>query len=285
MQNQMFHVFRNSPLGRENLLQAAYFCERQFGLSLNVYIPTHRRFLMRFGTSEVTVELDQSYVQYPTTSRAHAEEILAGFKGGHRFYTPSEMADTKLPLVPVDWQMMSCPRVISEQSSRIGLGHIGPKVRGIAKQAPFPVFIPGLAYKPWNRVTIFFGGSQLGAMAVKEGIAIARLARVPFAVLTHLADTTREECEEAFVRMNVLEYMQGSDGQWRVFESGSFEENLYAVPHDSIVVVGAAGRRLMTELIFGSKLESIQAILPNPLVVVGPNCRARPELAPQRIAD
>ena len=43
------------------------------------------------------------------------------------------------------------------------------------------------------------------------------------------------------------------------------------------VVVVAAGHRLMAELIFGSKLETIQATLPNPLVVVGPDCRARVE--------
>ena len=65
-----------------------------------------------------------------------------------------------------------------------------------------------------------------------------------------------------------------------IFDQGSFEENLYAVPHDSLVVVGAAGHRLMKELVFGSKLEIIQATLPNPLVVVGPNCRTPWEFLP-----
>lgn len=281
MHNQMFHVFRNSPLGRENLLQAAYFCEKEFGLSLVVYVSSHTRFLMRFETAEVTVDLDRSYVQYPETAREHAEAVLADFKTGHSFYAPSELADSNLPVVPVEWGLMSCPRVISGQSSRIGLGHIGPKVRGIAKHAPFPVFIPCLAYKPWARVSIFFGGSQLGALAVREGIALARLARAPFTVFTQLDGTTRQECEQTLAEANVLDHVRASDGGWRIFDRGTFEENLYAVPHDSLVVVGAAGHRLMTELIFGSKLETVQAILPNPLVVVGPNCRIRPELEPQ----
>ena len=281
MQNQMFHVFRNSPLGRENLLQAAYFCEKEFGLSLVVYVPTHTRFLMRFETAEVMVDLDRSYVQYPGTAREHAEAVLADFKIEHSFYSPSELADSNLPVVPVEWGLMSCPRVISQQSSRIGLGHIGPKVRGIAKHAPFPVFIPGLAYKPWTRVSVFFGGSQLGALAVSQGIALARLARAPFTVFTQLDGTSRQECEQTLAEAKVLDHVRAEDGSWRIFDRGTFEENLYAVPHDSLVVVGAAGHRLMTELIFGSKLETVQAILPNPLVVVGPNCRIRPELEPQ----
>lgn len=280
MQNQMFHVFRNSPLGRENLLQAAYFCERQFGLALAVCIPTYTRFVMRFDTAEITVDLDRSYVKCPDTAQVHAEEILADFKIRCSFFTPSELADARLPVLPVDWGVMSCPRVISEQSGRIGLGHIGPKVRGIAKHAPFSVFIPGLAYKPWTRVSIFFGGSQVGCIAVQEGIAIARLARMPFTVFTQLNGTKREECAQALSEAGLLDDVRAGDGSWQCFECGTLEENLYTVPHDSLVVVGAAGHRLMTELVFGSKLEIIQAILSNPLVVVGPNCRPRHELTP-----
>lgn len=275
MSDQLFHVFRNSPLGRENLMQAAYFCQQQFGMTLALRIPTFTRFLMRFETGEVTGNLDASYVQSPETAQAHAEEIVAGFKIKHSLFTPQEFAEPSLPVIPVDWAVMSCPRVMSEQTGRIGLGHIGPKVRGIAKHAPFPVFIPALAYKPWNSVSIFFGGSRLGTVAVREGITIARLARVPFSLLTQLDGTSREDCEQALAEADLFSDVRAADATWHVFESGTLEENLYAVPHDSLAVVGAAGHRLMTELIFGSKLETIQATLPNPLVVVGPNCRAR----------
>ncbi|MCP4593083.1 MAG: universal stress protein [bacterium] len=277
MRNQMFHVFRNSPFGRENLMQAAYFCQKQFGMSMAVRIPTRTRFLMRFETGEVTGNLDGSYVQHPETAQVHAEEILADFKVKCSFFQPNEFAQPNLPVIPVDWGVMSCPRVMSEQSGRIGLGHIGPKVRGIAKHAQFPVFIPALAYKPWNRVSIFFGGSQLGTVVVREGIAIARLARVPFTVFTQLEGTTRGECEQTLVEADLLSEVHAADASWEVFDSGTLEENLYAVPHDSLAVVGAAGHRLMAELIFGSKLETIQATLPNPLLVVGPDCRARVE--------
>ena len=277
MRDQMFHVFRNSPLGRENLMQAAHFCQKQFGMSLAVWIPTQTRFLMRFETGEVTGSLDDSYVRHPETAQAHAEEILADLKVKYSFFQPIEFVEPSLPVIPVDWGVMSCPRVLSERAARIGLGHIGPKVRSIAKHAPFPVFIPALAYKPWNRVAIFFGGSQLGTVAVREGIAVARLARVPFTLFTQLDGITREECEQALAEADLLSDVRAADASWEVLDGGTLEENLYAVPHDSLAVVGATGHRLMAALIFGSKLETIQATLPNPLVVVGPNCRARAE--------
>jgi hypothetical protein len=271
MQNQMFHVFRNSPLGRENLMQAAYLCSKEFDLSLAVYIPTCARFVMPFEGGEVTVELDESYTVHPATAQVHAEQALEAFTIQHQFFTPEVFADTSLPEIPVTWAMMSCPRAISEKSSRIGLGHIGPRVRGIVKHAPFPVFIPAMAYKPWNSVAIFFGGSELGMVVVAQGIALARLAQVPFTIYTQLDGVTREECEQALARAGLLDHLNSGDADWRFFDTGSFEENLYEVPHDSLTVVGAAGQRLIEELIFGSKLEIIQATLPNAHVVVGPN--------------
>ena len=53
----------------------------------------------------------------------------------------------------------------------------------------------------------------------------------------------------------------------------SLEENLYEVPSDSLVVVGAAGSSAVRDLLFGSTLELIQKTLPNPLVVVGSEAR------------
>ncbi len=280
MNSRLLHIFRNSPMGRENLMQSAYFCDNQFGLSLTVYIPVSTQFIVHFEAGSVAVDLDGSYTRYPATAQAHAEEVLQGFKCSFGFHTPTEFATGKLPVMPTDWAVMACPRVLSDQSGRIGLGHVGPKVRSLVKHAPFPVFIPSMSFKPWKSVTIFFGGSALGAVAVKEGMAIARLAQVPFTIHTQLAGVTRKDCEDRLGEAGILGQLRSQDAQWRVLDEGSFEENLYAVPHDSLVVVGAAGDKLMKELIFGSKLETIQATLPNPLVVVGPNCRTPWELLP-----
>jgi nucleotide-binding universal stress UspA family protein len=260
-------------MGRENLMQSAYFCKQQFGLSLAVYIPETTQFGMDLGGSPVTIQLDESYVAYPSTARRHAEELLSEFKCNWHLCVPEGRAGGLTPLLPSDYAIMACPRVISEQSGRIGLGHIGPRVRALVKHAPFPVFIPSMSFKPWTSVTAFFGGSELGAVAVKEGIAIARLAQVPVAIHTQLDGITRKECEDSLSAAGILKLVSGSNVEWRLYDEGTLEENLYTVPHDSLVVVGAAGHKLITELVFGSKLEAIQATLPNPLVVVGPACR------------
>ncbi len=273
MKTTLLHIFRNSPMGRENLMQSAYFCKQQFGLSLAVYIPETTQFGMEFGGNPVTVQLDSSYVAHPATASEHAEQVLSGFKCASEFFVPSERLSGTMPLLPNEWAMMACPRAISEQSARIGLGHVGPKVRSLVKHARFPVFIPSMSFKPWTSVTAFFGGSELGATAVKEGLAIARLARVPFAIHTQLDGITKKVCEQSLSAAGILETVSGGDVEWRLYDDGTLEEHLYAVPHDSLVVAGAAGHRLISELVFGSRLETIQATLPNPMVIVGPDCR------------
>ncbi|MFQ5590949.1 MAG: hypothetical protein ACE5HE_07295 [Phycisphaerae bacterium] len=75
--------------------------------------------------------------------------------------------------------------------------------------------------------------------------------------------------------------MSGPDVAWRLYDSGELTENLYDVPHNSLVVLGAAGHNIIKELVFGSKLEAIQSTLPNPLVVVGPKCKTPWDELPQ----
>lgn len=40
----LLHIFRNTPFGRETLLQSAYFC-RRMQLPLYIYIPQFKNFL------------------------------------------------------------------------------------------------------------------------------------------------------------------------------------------------------------------------------------------------
>jgi nucleotide-binding universal stress UspA family protein len=272
----MLHVFRNTPFGRETLLQSACFCQQQHDLSLAVYVPTHPRFNLRFGVDEIIVFLDQSYLFCPDTARAHAAEILAGTGVQHHFLTPQVSAAQDLPELPLDFRFMACPRTVSEQSARIGLGHLGPKVRGIVKHAPFPVLIPSMTFKPWRSVAAFFGGSPLGTNAIKLALSVADQAGVPCTVYTQFDGTTQEECDQTLADAGIADRIGGSDVPWQRFEHGTLEENLWAVPHDALVVIGAAGHRLIQELVFGSKLEKVQSILPNPLLVVGPQWKSAP---------
>ena len=62
--------------------------------------------------------------------------------------------------------------------------------------------------------------------------------------------------------------------RWLFFDEGKFETNLYAVPHDALVILGAYGHGLIRNLVFGSKMENIQSTIPNNLLIVGPNYTA-----------
>jgi nucleotide-binding universal stress UspA family protein len=76
---------------------------------------------------------------------------------------------------------------------------------------------------------------------------------------------------EALSERLSAETVQEIEGMWRVFEDGSLEENLYEIPHEALIVIGAFGHGLIRDLVFGSMMERVQSTLPNNLLVVGPN--------------
>ena len=67
-----------------------------------------------------------------------------------------------------------------------------------------------------------------------------------------------------------MEELERLQRNWTFFEEGRFESNLYQVPHDALVVLGACGHGLIRDLVFGSKMEQIQSTIPNNLLIVGP---------------
>jgi len=63
--------------------------------------------------------------------------------------------------------------------------------------------------------------------------------------------------------------------KWHVFEKRNFEENLYKVPHDALVILGAYRHSLIKNIVFASKMEKMQSTLPNNLLIAGPNYTER----------
>jgi nucleotide-binding universal stress UspA family protein len=87
------------------------------------------------------------------------------------------------------------------------------------------------------------------------------------------AEQAKQFYEQGLRSVSVLESVEAGDADWLYFEAGDLRENLYAVSHDALVVVGAYGHGVAKELFFGSKMELIQTVLPNPMLIVGPGCR------------
>ena len=273
MDYQLFHIFRNTPLGRETLLQSLYFC-RKLEVTLVIYIPETTKFLMYFENDVVQIDLDESYLTAPETARQHADKIVKGSGCTPRFLKPKHFTASTLPDIPTNFDFMCCPRSISDLSTKIGLGYIGPRVRRIVKSARFPVLITSPVYKPWQSITVFFGGSLNALNAFRLGLRISRSTGMPLTLFTQsekgAQSKYREIIEDAGLGKELAEDVQG----WRFFEQGKFEENLYDVAHDALVVLGAYGHGIIKDIVFGSKMEMIQSVISNNLLIAGPNYSA-----------
>ncbi|RLE21753.1 MAG: universal stress protein [Acidobacteria bacterium] len=272
MIGRLFHVFRNTPLGRETYLQSLYFCN-QSGLSLKVYVPLETRFLMYLEHHVVQVDLDNSYLTSPENAQDHARDLAdeAGVK--IEFFEPTDYTASTLPEVSVNFQYMCCPRSISDLSSKIGLGYIGPRVRVIVHEARFPVLVPSPVFKEWHSLAVFFGGSANAFDALKHALALHRTTGMPLDLFT-IEEGGRDQAhlENRLKDEGLAEEVHGCLRDWHVKKGGTLAKHLYDVPHDALAIVGAYGHGLIKELVFGSKMEAIQANLCNNLLIVGPRC-------------
>ena len=273
MNHQLLHIFRNNPLGRETLLQSIYFA-KQVKVSPVIYIPKSTKFLMYFENDVVQIDLDDSYLTSPDTAVEHATELLEQAGVEPRFLDPKHYTASTLPDIHTNFDYMSCPRSISDLSSKIGLGYIGPRVRRIVKSARFPVLITSSVYKEWESIAVFFGGSVNAFNALKLGFRICRISGIPLDVFTLLENKSQESYEKLIKNENFETEMNHYVNNWHFLNNKTLEENLYDVPHNALVVLGAYGHHIFKDFVFGNKMEKIQSTLSNNLLIVGPNYTA-----------
>jgi hypothetical protein len=273
MNHQLLHIFRNSPLGRETLLQSIYF-SKQVNVTPVIYIPKFTKFLMYFENDVVQIDLDSSYLMFPETAIKHATELLERAGIEPRFFDPKHFTASTLPDIHTNFDYMSCPRSISDLSSKIGLGYIGPRVRRIVKSAQFPVLITSPVYKEWESIAVFFGGSSNAFKALKLGFRLCRISGKRLEVFTLLENQTQESYEQLITDKKLDTEMSHYVNTWHFLNNKTLEENLYDVPHNALVVLGAYGHHLLKTFVFGNKMEKIQSNLSNNLLIVGPNYTA-----------
>ncbi|MDD4650499.1 MAG: universal stress protein [Desulfoplanes sp.] len=269
MTPKLFHIFRNTPMGRETFLQSLYFCE-QLALDIDVYIPKQKKFLMYFDQQVIQIDLDQSYLFAPQTAREHAEALLAKKQLGYHFLQPTEQTASTLPDIPTAYTFMCLPRSVSDITSKIGLGLIGPKVRNILRSAHFPVLIPSTVLKKWKNITVFFGGSINAINALKVGMAMSVSTQKPLTIFTQADGKNLDEYKAVVEQAGLQEDLAACAATWAFFENNDLETNLYTVPHDALVIVGAYGHGRIKTVMFGSKMELLQSTLPNNFLIVGP---------------
>ncbi len=261
-------------MGRETLLQSIYFCNK-IGISPVVYIPESTKFLMYFDNDVVQVDLDASYLTAPESSRSHVDDLLSQNNIIPDLFTPKHFTASTLPDIPTDFDYMCCPRSISDLSSKIGLGYIGPRVRRIVKSARFPVLITSPVFKPWNSITVFFGGSSNAVNALKLGFRISRATGMKLDVFTQIEKKGGEEPYRKVIEKEQLhKQLDTCLNSWNFYDQGQFETNLYDIPHDALVILGAFGHGLIKDMMFGSKMEKIQSVISNNMLIAGPKYTA-----------
>jgi hypothetical protein len=270
MKNELFHVFRNTPFGREIFLQSIYFC-KQTGINLRTYIPVDRQFMMYFEDSIVTVDLDKAFFWYQETARKNSKSLMkaAGVKGD--YFEPKRFTAGEVPEIPIDFDVMCCPRSISALSTKIRLGYIGPKVRSIIKSATFPVLLPTGVYKEWKNITVLFGGSKNSSNALRLGYRIHESTGFPLNIFTHSEKKRKNYYRELLNKQQIFSKIESGEIDWQFHKTGKFQDHFYDIPHDSLIVVGAYGHGLIKEVLFGSKMELIQSRMPNTMLIVGPH--------------
>lgn len=271
MNCRLFHIYRNTPLGREALLQSIHFC-KTLDLSVGIYIPESKRFLMCCGGENSTfpIDLDESYFISPESALPHAKE-LAKKKGAKPDWIISENNTAKsYPKIQGSFEFMCCPRCIKEPLSKLSVGYIDALVRKIINTAQFPVLIPSPVFRPWKRITVFFGGSPSALNALKLGLQICRVSGLPMDIFTQLESAGRKDIRNAIGDVALKKKIDNVINKWHQFDSGNFISNMFNVSNDALVLLG--GFHSKKHRNFSSKMEKIQAVLPNNLLAVGPNC-------------
>ncbi len=274
MEERLLHVFRNTPFGRETLLQSLYFCNA-LGISLHIYIPEAKQFLLYFDHDAVQVDLDGSYLTTPATALENATRLAEKENISPTFLTPKNYTASQLPDIPTHYNYMCCPRSISDLSSKIGLGYIGPKVRRIVKSSSFPVLITSPSFKKWKSICVFYGGSNNANKALSWGISLSIQSGYPLDMFTYLDGRSDDYFDSQIEAAGLADPVKRHVRTWHKIKSGKFEEALYTADYKALLVVGAYGHHVIKELLFGSKMETIQSWMPNNILLVGPNCTNR----------
>ncbi|MCP4020748.1 MAG: hypothetical protein GY729_02800 [Desulfobacteraceae bacterium] len=96
---------------------------------------------------------------------------------------------------------------------------------------------------------------------------------MPLYIFTQLENKNKEAYGDIIKKENLEESLADYMKTWYVFEDGKFEENLYKVPHDSLVILGAFGHGIIKDFFFGSKMEVIQSVITNNFLIAGPKYR------------
>lgn len=257
---RFFHVYQDTPRGREALQQTAFFC-RIMGAAPVVYIPESSRFLMYFENRVVQVDLEGGHWGKRERERAQsrAAEILADAGLDARFLEVRHRTTPALPDIPVDFDYMACPVPLHTDSwvySDLGM-------RRLPAVAPFFVLMPAPVARPWKSLLLCYGGSEGASRALKIALGLAETMGLPLDVfgLGNPEELAASLEKTAGSGMSAIRHCL-----WRQ-ETG--ENPWMGIPPDALLVLGASGKSWIREALLPSFKKKIRCWLSFPMLFVG----------------
>jgi hypothetical protein len=262
---QVLHVFRNTPMGKETLRQAADFTKKING-SLQVYIPESDRFMLYFERDAVEITLDKSYLYSSQTAPGIMRTVLedVGFKA-QRLYAKTKTASV-LPDIETDFNFISLPKVMTEPKGKLFSQSIGSGVRRVVKASTAPAIIGPGRFADWESIHVFFGGSEHSLKALRWAQLIGKEAGVPVNVITMIEADKSQDDYKSIVKKGSVSPIGIS---WEFVQNKSPIEVFNFINRKSLVIMGAYGSNKIRRSLFGSKTEMALSINANLLMLVG----------------
>jgi hypothetical protein len=212
---------------------------------------------MYTGGTVVTIDLADERVCRADAAEIHVERILADCHPLTYFYQPTDFTSGVLPGIPNHCAFYAYPTLLNTRPWPFGFAKTALQIRNIARVARRPVFVPGPAAKRWRQVAGIIDESSESDDVVSLAQAIAFRAHVPLTLFS-----TKD------VPAGPLQ-----DGKPARIAPCRLDKDLYAICSESLVVSRACQYPLIWDFLAGDSVRRIQSHLPNPLVVVGPNCQ------------
>lgn len=272
MQLKVIHVYRNTPLGRETLIQAADFVKKING-ELNIFLPEYDRILYYFENDATEIRLDESYLYFREQARSRMEKALKLIGVEAHIVDVSTQTASNLPgLYATNYDVLSLPRVMVERQGQLHLPAVGAGVRQVVKNSAAPALIAPGRFHDWTDVQVLFGGSKYSMIALKWGLAISKNMGIPVRLISAVADSDEKQRYENTLAEEGIATTAFDD--WIFIESNSPVAVLNEIQRTSLIVMGAYGHGRIHSKLFGSKTELIMKNTASLIMLIGENCKA-----------
>ena len=251
MDYKLLHIFRNTPFGRETFLQSLYFC-KTIKASPVVYIPKSDKFLFYFSNDVIQVDLDSSYLTDPDTAEDRARALLTEQGIKEIFLTPKNYTASSLPDLPPTLIFYAAPGLSVTCPAKSAWDTSAPRSGGSSSTPPSPYFCPAPCSSLDKYCRIVRGIRQRRQCPETGSEAFPGIG-IPLDIYTLMEGRDQEYYRETAQKQTFWEMAEPRINKWHFWEKDQFDQMLYDIPHDALLVLGAYGHGALKDILFAAK--------------------------------